>query len=386
MAEIIVIRSLLINYGLASRSGCVRVRCEVMLMVVRRMKQIGVRIWGVGSVLGAASLSAALCVVLFATPAFSSEGARVLHIQIPESFDPRQVFIDVGQYGDGLALSRIVPKQGSREFIEVLGSKTKSVKLLIYYPGYRLVMEEIDRDDISAEKPFVPRFAKLPLVKVKMRLAYSSGKPLAHQRVCLRRPLMEQSYFGYCDGSVMGWQAAPDASGVTDNSGCISMQIPLLLDDPAYSKCPETKPSYNIMIPMDGIGWGTLGYYFVPSSIPMQRTYEKPVDMRLVFRGQIVGTVKRSFLTRHGLHVPIGPVARHGGSPGYITLMAYRCGSRTGSGVGLRSDGSFSMSLPAGKYDLSLDILGYKDRAYKAITIERGFVVGEKETRKILLK
>jgi hypothetical protein len=320
--------------------------------------------------------------LLLGTAALCDDAADVLRIQIPKELDPAKAIVLVGQYGNGLAFGPASRENASCEYTADIDKSTKSVKVLIYYPGCKLVMAEMQRADLAV--PFAPKFEELTTVSLTIKLTRSNGKPIAGQTVSLRQPLLEMEFFGYVDGPVWDYTAPPVASGVTDASGGQTVKLPLLLDDPAFAVY-KTKAEFSVGL-NDSFPQ-KMGYDFVPPSIPAQKSYADSVPVKLVYRGRISGQMKPSFPARHGITAPLGSILTPSGSSAHkVWFRAHQSNGKSGQGSAVKADGSFSMTLPAGKYDLFIEVTNEQGFAEKTIPIRKGVVIGENEDRKVVLE
>lgn len=104
----------------------------------------------------------------------------------------------------------------------------------------------------------------------------------------------------------------------------------------------------------------------------------------MVYRGKISGSVAESFLARDSVE-GAGEQAELNESYS-LTLMAMWKTEPWGSGVDVSADGTFSMTLPAGTYDLFLELCRNGGKLLRRLPVETGFVVGENEHRLIRLE
>jgi len=196
----------------------------------------------------------------------------------------------------------------------------------------------------------------------------------------LRHTLLEMKYFNYMDGMVY---PAVIATATTDARGEIEVEVPSLPDDPYFSDDAERRPiGFELRLPRhrgDAYGWD-----FVPRMIPAQTGYSGPVTVTLVYRGKISGRVTESFLSRAAV---IGGEGE--GEPGNsydLWFAAKSSGTRSGTGRRVSADGTFSIRLPAGSYDLFLEVCGNGGWLLRRVPIQTGFVLGEKEHRVLRLE
>jgi hypothetical protein len=331
------------------------------------------------------SMNKALLSVLLGSLALrSAAGADdyfPFRIRIPADADAARALVLVGEYGHGLSIVRVDRKAGSNEFIRGIAPRTTSAKLLIYYPGCRLLTAEMPREQLL--QPFTAVFHKLPAVPLTLQLTRSDGTAMPGQSVSLRQPLLEMEYFGYGDGIVSWTGASPVASGTTDASGRVSLAVPLLLDDPLFAGL-KVEPGFHLSLGGDR-PFGPRDYDLVPAWLPAQRSYASPVVVKFLYRGSISGKVERSFLLSHGADVPLGPYTN---KECRVSFYVHEVGSRGSSGTGLKADGSFSVPLRAGTYDFTIEVNeGAKSPTpRRLIPVGTNVVIGEREHRQLILK
>jgi len=310
----------------------------------------------------------------------SGQEGKELVIRLPAEINPSKVTILCGQYGYGLALGPITTKRGVYEYSQKLSEKTTSVKVLVYCAGYKMVAAEIAAKDISPKKPFAPRLERVAMIPLTVRLADSKGKPLAGEKVSVVQGLFEMEFFGYYDGMVF---PVTVATVVTDANGEFSAEVPSLLDDPYFVKW-NRPPGFGIHLAERERRSEHGGYDLVNGFIAAQRSYPQPLTVTLVYRGRISGHVHESYLSRHGIKAPMGPLQ---GDTYLVSFMAYSRPRRSGSGRGVGKDGSFSISLAPGAYDLTLEVRD-EDKGFteKRIPIQQDFVLSEGEDKAIELE
>lgn len=325
------------------------------------------------------SLLAVLSVLAHGSVA-PKEKPILLHIRIPAGFDGNKATVLVGQYGNGLGLGEADGRAGPNEYTQRISEVTTYAKLLIYYPGCKIVTAQIPRAKMS--QPFIAVFQKLPMLPLTIKLTRSNGTPLPGKSVSFISPSMDMPYFGYGDGMTFPGNTVPIQSRVTDSSGHLTVQVPLLLDDPLFAKL-NVKPGFGMSI-QRGVPQGLTGYQLNPRWIPSRKSYPDPIAVKLVYNGKISGRVYRSFLARNGVNAPMGPSRN---KRWYRVWFWPQNISRRGAmGKGVAADGTFSMPVEAGTYDLRIDIRSKTGKFQKTIPLKKGFVVGENEDRRLEFK
>jgi hypothetical protein len=319
-----------------------------------------------------------LFVVALCAGALAEDGL-VLHVKVPPEIDPDRMLVLFAQYGQGLTLGQARREKGEADFTLRIGEYTTAVKLLIYYPGCKLATAEIARADMG--EPFTPVFEKLPTTPLTLKLTLSDGTPLAGRKVSLKQSIPDRAYFG-SDWMVLFYNACDVASGTTDRSGCVTVQVPRLLDDPIFAGL-KLSPGFDLRLDEDVLR--AVAYDLVPTSIPAQTSYPTPTTVKLIYQARISGKVEESFLKRNSIDVPVGQSVQPGGHPVHsIWFQAQHKGG--GQGVAVQADGSFAMPIPPGTYDLLIEVRRSPGTHLETFPVRKGFVLGEKERKEITVR
>jgi hypothetical protein len=342
------------------------------------MRRFRVGLWFVCTVCGPLVLCISVAAASANTAHASAQG-KTLQICIPQEIDPGKLTLLRGTYGNGLSLSQLDTKKGVREYEIDLRDAT-SVRLLIYCPGYRMVTTDIDVTQVSGSETFSPQFVELPMVPLRVRLVDTKGRPVVGEEVLLRHTLLEMKYFSYLDGRV---HLVVVATATTDADGEIEVEVPSLSEDPYFSHGDERWPiGFEVRFPRSRTG--IYGCDFVPRVIPAQASYPNPVAVKLVYRGMISGRVTDSFVRRALAEAPVdeGPTT----TSYSVTVMARPRGESHATGRRVAVDGTFSMKLPTGSYELSAEIRRDGGETLRQVRIDEGFALGEKEHRVLTLE
>ncbi|MBI3920849.1 MAG: hypothetical protein HY318_05465 [Armatimonadetes bacterium] len=305
-----------------------------------------------------------------------AEKQPVLRIRIPREIDTDSLKMISGVYGgDGLGVGPIDTKSGVYDYSVQLGSKAKTVKLLIYAPGYKMVTAEFGVKSISPVQPFAPRFTKLPTTPLHLKVVGSNGEPLANQKITLSHGLATHQYFGYLDGMAF---SADLLTATSDNKGEIDAELPLLLEDPYF-------PIYSLtsLLMSSPNADGDCS----PSLLPLRRSYEQPVIVTRLFRAKLSGKITKSFLRRHKVEGDLTPymnAKRH--SPFRVELRAESGDGTRGYNCMLLGGGEFSVVLPIGTYNLHLVVLGKGETLHRKIPVQKNVVLKENENRILVVR
>lgn len=319
--------------------------------------------------------------VLLLNPEAKGDQSPTLRLQIPPEVNTPNLTIISGVYGHGLGVSSIDTKPGVFNYSIPLGKKAKSVKLLIYAPGYKVVTAQFEVKTLSAAKPFVPRFAKLPTTLLKLKLAGSNGKPVINEKITLSHDLATHQYFGYLDGMAFG---ASLINATSDNEGEINIQMPLLSQDPYFVKHSLTQLTIS-----NGSGqfFSRSSQDFSPARLPVQNSYEQPITVKKIYRAKLSGKIYDSFFRRHKVEGDITPyldAKRH--SPFRVEMRAETVEGRATYNCMLLPNRNFSVVLPTGAYNLHLVVLGEGERLHKKIAVHKNVMLKENENRKLVIK
>lgn len=170
---------------------------------------------------------------------------------------------------------------------------------------------------------------------------------------------------------------------MTDSSGRVALKVPRLIDDPVFEKSGE-KPSFGVRLEERT---PQAAYDLVPSSIASRESYDGQQIVKLVYRGKITGQIDAAFLGKHGINAPLGKALAPDGRTEYkVWFQAHESNGKMGQGVAFKDDGTFSMELPPATYDLAVEVWDENGRLEKTISIQKGFVLGESEDRRLILE
>jgi len=296
-----------------------------------------------------------------------------VRIRIPRTVDPTHLTILEGSYERGLAVGPITTKKGVYEYCTDL--EGAPLKLVLYCPGFKTVAVTFD----SAAPPpwtFSPRFKRISMVPLRVRLTYSDGRPIANTRVVIRLFLNSHEYFGYEDGIAYMTDVA---TATTDANGEFRVRLPSLPDDPYFVKYSPRAPGFEVELP--DIPYADKPWDLAPRYLKAQRSYPQTVQMQLIYKAKVSGTVTRSFLQKNDADVPMGVSDTTRGKKYRVSFDVQH--GRSGEGTGVNEDGSFTIYLRPGTHDLSLVIEDEKGSTQKNLPIKSGVVLKEGEDYKV---
>jgi len=285
------------------------------------------------------------------------ERTPMLRVHLPDEVAPEKATLIFGEYGEGLTMGPRVLQKGKYDYSFSLWDRATSVKVLLYCPGYRMVTAEFSLEGAAPIVSFEPHFDELPKTALCVRMVDSEGSPLAHEPFSLHHDLAPHKYFGYLDGMTHG---ATIASGTTGADGTCTLLVPSLLDDPYFGKHSfppdmafEIRTPRNQRHPDQDLS---------PATIPVKRAYSQPIIVTVSARAHLHGHVAIPYVRAHQLFGTVTPYTyedKHGRTgPTRVELRAEVSDGGRSFNCMLLRDGSFSVKLPPGTYDLVLVELG----------------------------
>lgn len=296
----------------------------------------------------------------------------VLTVSLPLNINPETVTLQASVDG---RLSLMSTKRGIYDYpvelhASVLGS-ARSLKLLIYIPGYQMVAQEFTGADIQTGKVFIPPLVPLPTAVLHGRLVNSGEKPLSGQTLYVKYLLSEaMNYFGYTDGMV---DSLHIASVKTDSKGEFTINVPSLVDDPFFQSNGHAPREFQLDSEDNSpyVGDRTL----TPHSFPAQKAYT-PLLIRNAQKGTLSGKLGKEFLRQNNLSEDLRVYIRQGDT--VVTGIELRA---SGNGMffnaNLKVDGSYEIQLPPAEYELTL----WVSEIQELIPIKDGLVVEENKQR-----
>jgi hypothetical protein len=304
-----------------------------------------------------------------------ASASGTVHIRIPRSVDPARLTIEEGSYAHGLAMGPITTKAGVFEYDTRMSGPTR---LLLFAPGFKVV---------TAGKPggipekFAPKFAPVPMVPVVLRFSRADGKAVAGMRVQVVLSLNSHGYFGYADGFAL---VANVGAGVTDAKGVFRTRVPFLKADSYFVKYQVESFAVRLSdIERTGRPWE-----LTPEGFRSERSYSRPVEIRLAYLARIRGHVSKSFLQRNKVRVSGGERGRKGSGqyllwvrPVEKKVLGREAPGSFAGAFGVEKDGSFAGYLRPGVYDLSLETKA--GQLTKSVTMKSGVRLKEGEDRRV---
>lgn len=302
-----------------------------------------------------------------------------LTIRFPQNVEPETAMIEFEISGKGGYLTAVQTKKGVFDYSLPAGGMyagnvgdLKSLKLLVYVPGYRMITANFNETELKTALIFVPPLIPLPTVRLNGQLVNSSQKPLQGETVSVQYHLVEaMGYFGYVDGS---FPIVSIASGKTDSDGSFRIDLPALLDDPFFRQYAERDGGFRLFI-LDPATPG--GYSLTPNSFSAQANYP-PLLVTKTGRGTLSGKLGKSFLGENNLPDDLKSYVRRGDTLVSGIQLDAQASSVDGRGIGifsasLKGDGTFEVQLPVGTYELLLRV----PKPERIIVVERGIAIQE---------
>ena len=300
---------------------------------------------------------------LAAAPA-AARPAPVFRVQFPNEIAPEQATLILGEFGEGLAVGPRALEKSKYDYSFRLWEKASSFKVLLYCPGYKVLTAEFKVKDITPTVSFKPHFERLPTTPLCVRMVDSRGKPLANERFSLYHDLAPHQYFGYGDGMTYG---ATIASGVTKADGTCILPLPSLLDDPYFAK--HAAPVATGLRVQTKRNQRDADQDLSPTIIPVRKEYREPIVITVTTRAHLHGRVAISYIRARRLSGAVTPYVYERTMVGHhrVELRAEVSGGGRSYSCMLLHDGSFSVKLPPGIYDLALVELGEGGKVERVI-------------------
>lgn len=294
-----------------------------------------------------------------------------LTIHFPREIKPETITMESAVYGNGLVMRGVKMQEGVYDYsLEVAGAK--SLKLLIYCPGYKMAAAEFKIPDLTM-RPFVPSLEKLPTTRLKGRLVDFSRQGLPGRTLFLNYSVLEaMHYFGYVDGPVPIIEVT---KATTDADGRFVLEVPTFTDDPFFQKYNDLPGEFQLSLRH---GQRLPDETLRPNRFASQMDYADSLTVIEVRYGILSGKLGQEFFQQNNLKGDLTPYIRSVDSvPFSIRLDAVTDDGKKTYNANLTSDGKFEVGLPPGKYDLDLVVLGPGFRLKQRIAVEKGIVIEE---------
>jgi hypothetical protein len=150
------------------------------------------------------------------------------------------------------------------------------------------------------------------------------------------------------------------ASGVTNADGTCILQLPSLLDDPYFAE--HTAPIAAGFQVRTQRNQRDADQDLSPTTIPVRRAYQEPIVITVTTRAHLHGSVAIPYIRARQLSGTVTPYLYEGKyskiGPTRVELRAEVSEGGRSHDCMLLRDGSFSVRLPPGTYDLALVELG----------------------------
>jgi hypothetical protein len=327
-------------------------------------------------------------------------GEPCLCIRAPEAVNYPRITISYDKFdkndrplGGGSIAMQAIYASGKLESACVPTDGAAYVKLVAACLGYNVISADLDVKAQPSPQQFDLRFRPLSMLPISLNVVDTKGNPAAGQVVRLEYPLTEASLFLRPRGAAKSggrngfvWtMATPPAT--TGSDGSVTISVPDLLRDPFIANAEGifSPPAFRVTTYRADSQEGPDPK---PATIPLQKSYPKTLTITIVQRAKLSGIVGDEFLARQGLEIPPEPAGATDAQPAYRLGLRLVTATRTSYGFGLRPDGSFSVSVPPGTYDLELyqqpAELGSENN--KRFRVEKGPVLKEGERRDIVVE
>jgi hypothetical protein len=223
-------------------------------------------------------------------------------------------------------------------------------KLMLYVPGYAVVVHDFTSRVEDSAQPFVPRLVPLPPLRVTARLVDSSSQPIPDERVSIAYRFSPTfPFFGILDGNM---PVISLSSATTDSVGAFAVDVPSRTGDPVLQRYGEGSVClWDSTVTDSGCGFDpTLRpNTFLPGSL----TAATIVIVRTEL-GTLAGRLGPEYLEQHRASGDPRQYARVVAEPTGPTAAAFGLLARYAH---VAVDGTFSISLPKGTYNVTFVIL-----------------------------
>lgn len=291
-------------------------------------------------------------------------------ITIPAGIRPEAVSIYAALLG-GAGASPVTTRAGVTEYVVPIGD-AHALKLLIYLPGYQMVVAEFADPGLTSTN-FQPPLATLPPTRWVARLVDSSNRPVRNQVLDLNYRLFEaMPYFGYADGSV---PTIHIGTARTDGFGALAFDIPSFFDDPFFQQYSRDGAK---QFQLNSTGRPeSLDDTLRPFSFSAQ-IYERPSVVVKSERGTLSGRLGNGFLRQNGIGGDLTQFVHPGlGGPLSVRLYVAAAEWRIEYNAMLKADGTFDVQLPPGSYELKLYLPESGNPSARTIIVDPDVLIQE---------
>ena len=240
-------------------------------------------------------------------------------------------------------------------------------------------------EEALASGPWEPKLETLPTFSRECQLIDSADNPLPGEAIEVTYQLNQaMPFFNYIDGSVPELWVA---DAVTDNEGKFVLELPHFRDAPFFRK-HGTRGHFSIWLLREGVPrhhpeWQLLLDWDRSSSTPdlqisMRKRQYPAVRITVLKHGRLSGKIGQQFWTENKI---AGALTWDASTPRWIYLVAEARGRA--NTAALRSDKTFSMSLPPGTYDLYLHEMKSPGVLHRKVLVAENIVLQEAQEKAI---
>ena len=271
-----------------------------------------------------------------------------LVVRLPREVDPESTILHVDKTGSNVFFQDIRMQRGIFEYpipfrfgnapSALQADDFKSLHLLIYSPGYRVIEKTFLPDDVTTPRVYETPLTKLPTVHFEGLLVDSGNLPIPRQSISLRY-LRNPSN---CPDCILSeWKIG---STSTEAAGKFQFEIPNLADDPFFG---TTDRGYFSFL---NVGPG----YLNPNSFAIQNIPKTQIVVKRTLPGKLKGKIGNAFLQKYQLPANLSKFHDYD-KKNYVELsIDFDKGSYYHE---TRDDGSFEIDLIPNTYSLSIRIV-----------------------------
>lgn len=333
-----------------------------------RYQEVDLPIHSSRSTLKPLLLLCCLALLLGAGGAVKAAPARTLTIQLPDDVPAEQVTIIPGIFANGLYVQSLYTEANVHTYTAKLPANTRSVKLLCYRPGYRMVTADFTAEQLASSTPFVPHFEKLPTTPVTFTFVTPEGAPLPNVKFVLFHSLETHQYFGYGDGMMF---FADMNTNITDATGACTLDLPMMQDDPYFAAHPV---ALQLRLP-DGGKRPDPTRDLSPESITLPLKTPAKVVVTVTARAKLHGHIDVAYIRAQHLEGDITPYSYTTKPTGPIRVeLRAEMTNKPSISCMLLETGDYSVLLPPGTYELVLVEIGPNGNLLRKYGVtERGY-------------
>lgn len=297
----------------------------------------------------------------------ANKAHRYLRIRLPKSIRPEDVTLSVWTYSkQSRTLQSIRTIAGQYTYSFKISDGATSLDIDFHHPLYKTTTTTLSAKD-AASKPFVPKLQSVPMFPLTLKLINTKGKPMADEQIALTE-------FRLGRAGPNGIYSGPAykvtlATAVTDSAGIARVSVARMGSLAGFDVEHHTPP--NMMSYGGECQEPVQGGYDWPAvhvTVEFDKVKSKPIPVIVIYNGQIVGRVERSFLAARKISMKSVTGLEIRGANGYCC------------GLGRPDDRRYSQMVLPGRYDVVLRVSQGGSKPSLVVPIRKGVLVLERQT------